>query len=141
MVCAMPSIFSKIIAGEIPGEFVFRDDLWVALLDINPVHPGHALLVPRAESTYLAGLPPATLAVLGDRLARLTAAVKRVTGCPAVNVVLNDGPEAGQAVPHAHLHVLPRFGGDGKLAFPKGAPYAPGGMAAMGAKLRAAWGG
>jgi histidine triad (HIT) family protein len=49
MVCAMPSIFSKIIAGEIPGEFVFKDDLWVALLDINPVFPGHALLVPRAE--------------------------------------------------------------------------------------------
>ena len=135
----MPSIFTRIIAGDIPGEFIFRDDLWVAILDISPAAPGHALLIPRAEHQYLAQLPTETLATLGDRLARLTATVKAVTGCPAVNVIVNDGPEAGQAVPHAHLHVIPRVANDGRLVHPKGSAYAAGELAAIAAKLRTAW--
>ena len=135
----MPSIFSKIIAGQIPGEFVFQDDLWVAMLDIRPVSPGHALLVPRAEGQHLADLPAPTLAALGDRLARLTAAIKAASGAPAVNVVVNDGPAAGQEVPHAHLHVFPRFPGDNKRLGWPATPYADGELAAWAAKLRAAW--
>lgn len=134
----MPSIFSRIIAGGIPGEFILQDDTWVALMDIAPAAPGHVLLIPRAECQYLAELPAATLAALGDRLARLTAAVKAATGAPAVNVLVNDGPEAGQAVPHAHLHIIPRFAGDGVHAHPKGGKYAEGQMQAMAAKLRSA---
>jgi histidine triad (HIT) family protein len=135
----MPSIFSRIIAGEIPGEFVFQDELWVAILDIAPAAPGHALLIPRADTQYLADLPAATLASMGDRVARLTKAVKAATGCPAVNVLVNDGPQAGQAVPHAHLHVIPRYADDKLVAHPKGKPYAAGELAAMAARLRAGW--
>lgn len=135
----MPSIFTRIIAGEIPGAFVFQDDAWVALLDIRPVNPGHCLLIPRHEAAYLADLPPAVLASLGGHVARLTRTVKSATGAPAVNVVVNDGPEAGQEVPHCHLHVIPRHAGDGKrLAWPA-APYPPGALEAMAVALRAAW--
>ena len=135
----MPSIFAKILAGQIPGEFVFQDDLWAAILDIRPVAPGHCLLIPRAEHQHLADLPAPTLAALGDRLGRLIAAVKAASGAEAVNVVVNDGPAAGQEVPHAHLHVIPRFPGDGKrLAWPA-TPYAEGALAATAAKLRSAW--
>lgn len=136
---AMPSIFSKIIAGQIPGEFVFQDELWVAILDIRPSAPGHSLLIPRAEGQHLADLPPATLAALGDRLARLSATVKAATGAPAVNVVVNDGPAAGQEVPHAHVHVIPRFAGDGRRMGWPGTPYADGGLKAMAVRLRAGW--
>ena len=136
---AMPSIFTRIIAGEIPGRFVFKDDLWVALLDISPANPGHVLLIPRHEGQYLADLPAAALATLGDRLARLTTTVKAATGCPAVNVVVNDGPAANQAVPHAHLHVIPRFPGDGKLAHPKGTPYGEGELERWAEALKRAW--
>lgn len=135
----MPSIFSKIIAGQIPGQFVFRDELWVAILDIRPVAPGHALLIPLAEAQHLAELPAPTLAALGDRLARLTAAVRAATGAPAVNVVVNDGPAAGQEVPHAHVHVIPRFADDGKRLAWTATPYADGELAAWAAKVRAAW--
>lgn len=135
----MPSIFSKIIAGQIPGQFVFQDDLWVAMLDIRPVAPGHCLLIPRAEAQHLDGLPPATLAALGDRLARLVVAVKAASGAPAVNVVVNDGPAAGQVVPHAHLHVFPRFPGDNKALGWPATPYGDGELAAWADKLRAAW--
>lgn len=135
----MPSIFSKILAGQIPGQFVFRDELWAALLDLRPVSPGHALLIPLHEAQFLADLPAPTLAALGDRLARLTAAIKTASGAPAVNVVVNDGPAAGQEVPHAHLHVFARFPDDGKrLAWPA-TPYADGELAAWAAKVRAAW--
>ena len=135
----MPSIFTRIIAGEIPGHFVFKDPLWVALLDIAPVNPGHLLLVPRAEGQLLAELPPATLNALGGYLARVTALVRRVTLAPAVNVVVNDGPAAGQLVPHAHLHIIPRFPGDGKLSHAKGGGYGEGELQRWGDQLRQAW--
>lgn len=135
----MPSIFAKIIAGQIPGQFVFRDELWVALLDIRPVSPGHVLLIPLHEAQHLAELPAPTLAALGDRLARLTAAVKTASGAPAVNVVVNDGPAAGQEVPHAHLHVFPRFPDDGKRLSWPAAPYADGELARWAERLRTAW--
>ncbi|MEK7412703.1 MAG: HIT family protein [Planctomycetota bacterium] len=135
----MPSIFTKIIAGEIPGEFVFRDNLWVAILDITPVSPGHALLIPTVEAQYLADVPGPAMAVLGDRLARLMAAVRSASGASDVCVLLKDGPAAGQVVPHVHIHVFPRFPGDNKhLGWPA-APYADGDLKVWAAKVRSAW--
>lgn len=133
----MPTLFTRLIAGEIPAEFVFQDEYFVAFLDISPANPGHCLLVPRHEAQHLAELPAAVLAALGLALTRLITAVKGATGCPAVNVLVNDGPEANQAVPHVHVHVIPRWPGDGKLVHPKGTSYAEGGLAAMAATLRA----
>jgi histidine triad (HIT) family protein len=133
----MPSIFSRIIANEIPGAFIFRSPRWVAFLDVRPTHPGHALLVPVAEAALLADLPGATVAELGIHLPRLTTAVKRVTGCPAVNVLLNDGPLAGQEVPHVHFHVIPRWADDGR-----GYRFAPKpgvDLPALAQRLAAAW--
>ena len=136
----MASLFSRIIAGELPGEFIFRDALWASFLDIRPTTFGHALLVPRQEAPYLANLAHDVLAELGGYAARLSLAVKRATGAPAVNLVVNDGPEAGQVVPHVHLHVIPRTAGDNRPPFSAHLAYAEGGLAAMGAKLRQAWG-
>ena len=110
----MPSIFSRIIAGEIPCHQVFRAERWLAFLDIAPAATGHTLLVPLIEVPVLHALPLATLADLGPIMARLTVAVCRVSGAPDVNVVLNDGPSAGQVVPHVHFHVIPRWPEDGK---------------------------
>ena len=136
----MPSLFTHIIAGEIPAQFVFQDAQWVAFLDISPAAPGHALLVPRAEVGHLGELPAGLQADFGPYLARLIAAVKRASGAPAANVLINDGPAAGQAIPHVHAHVIPRFAGDGRVTHPKGAPYADAAEAlAWGERLRAAW--
>jgi len=135
----MPSIFTRILAGQVSGQFVFRDDLWAALLDIRPVSPGHALLIPLYETQYLSDLPAPTLAALGDRLARLVRAVKTASNADAVNVVINDGPAAGQEVPHAHLHAFARFPEDGKrMAWPA-TPYAGGDLNIWADRLRAAW--
>jgi len=135
----MASIFTRIINGEIPGCFVFKDDLWVAILDIAPANPGHVLLIPRQEAQYVSQLAPPILAAMGDRLARLITAVKSATGAPAVNVVVNDGPEANQAVPHAHIHLIPRTAGDGTLIHPHGTAYAAGELVKWADKLARAW--
>ncbi len=135
----MASIFTRIIAGEIPGQFVFKDPLWVALLDIAPANPGHLLLVPRAECALLSELPPVTLQALGGYLARATAMLRRVTLAPALNVVVNDGAAAGQLVPHAHLHLIPRFPGDGTFTHAPGGAYAAGELQSWGERLRLAW--
>ncbi len=137
----MPSLFSKIIAGEVPAQFVFQDPLFVAFLDLNPANPGHCLLVPRAERQYLGDLPAETLAALGPTLVKLIACVKRGLGCPAVNVLVNDGPEANQAVAHAHIHVIPRRAGDHKVQHPRGTPYQGDELARTADQLRAAWNG
>ncbi len=135
----MPSLFSRILVGELPAQFVFREPLWSAFLDIQPTSPGHVLLVPAYETQHLAGLPATTLASLGAYVARMTTTVLSATGCDAVNVVVNDGPAAGQVVPHAHVHVIPRRVGDGRPPFSAHHAYAEGEMAAMAEKLRAAW--
>lgn len=134
----MPSLFTRIIHGSIPAQVVFSDEHFIAVVDIAPANPGHCLLVPRHETQYLADLPGDTQAALGSALARLIRAVKAATGAPAVNVLINDGPEANQAIAHAHLHVIPRFAGDGALVHPHGTPYADGALAAMADKLRQA---
>jgi histidine triad (HIT) family protein len=136
----MPTLFTRIIAGDIPSQFVFTDERFVAFMDINPANPGHCLLVPRHEAQYLVDLPVDVATAIGPALQRLIRAVKTATGCPAVNILVNDGPAANQAVPHAHLHVIPRWPGDGKLLHPKGAPYTDDAMAVLAAKLRQAAG-
>ena len=135
----MPSVFSRIIAGEIPCHRVGSSARWVAFLDINPVAPGHTLLVPVHEAGLLAGLPPATLAELGPMLARTIAAVKAASAAPAVNVIVNDGREAGQEVPHAHLHIIPRRDGDGQRIGLRHARGEAAALAAMAAQVAAAW--
>jgi histidine triad (HIT) family protein len=134
----MPSIFSKIIAGELPAQFVFQERLWVAFMDIKPTNPGHVLLVPRAEAQFISGLPAETLGELGAYLALLVSTVREVSGVD-VNVVLNDGPAAGQVVPHAHLHVIPRSGG-AHAPFQGHYTYRDGELERWATRLRGAWG-
>ena len=139
MVPGMSSIFSRIIAGEIPGEQIYADAQWVAILDIRPSAPGHALVIARTEVTHLAELPAVALAALGPALVAVTAGVKAATGAPAVNVILNDGPAAGQEVPHVHFHVIPRHADDGHRVGILGKQIAKAAdLAAMAGRIRAA---
>ncbi len=137
----MPSIFSRIIAGEIPGEFIYTGERWVAILDIRPSAPGHTLVIPIHEAQYLAELPRTVLADLGVVLGQITAAVKKASGAPAVHVVLNDGSAAGQEVPHVHFHVIPRTPNDGKKSgLFGGQPATKDALAEMAGRIRAALG-
>ncbi len=107
-------VFCRIVAGEAPATVVYSDDAVMAFLDIDPVTPGHVLVVPRDHLPTLADLGPDTGARMFEA-ARGLAAALRASGlrCEGVNLFYADGADAGQEVFHAHLHVFPRFAGDG----------------------------
>lgn len=98
----MTSIFSRIIAGELPGRLVHEDEHCVALLTIQPIRPGHTLVVPRTEVDHWLDLPPALAAHLMTVSQRVGRAVQQVSGSARVGLVV-----AGLEVAHAHLHVIP----------------------------------
>ena len=105
-------IFCKIAAGTIPCHKIFEDDLILAFLDIAPIVPGHALVIPKAHYPNLLDTPPDILAAINARLPRLAQALLNAAGAPACHVLTNCGPEASQSVPHLHYHILPRFAND-----------------------------
>jgi hypothetical protein len=103
----VPTIFTRIIDGEIPGHFVWTDDRCVAFLSINPVTDGHALVVPRDEVDHWIDLSPDLAAHLMDVARKVGAAQQRAFAPPRVGLEV-----AGFEVPHCHLHVLPIWGED-----------------------------
>ncbi len=108
-------IFCRILAGEMPASFVHRDDRTAAFMDVRPVNPGHTLVIPIRHGAHLADIDGATAADL-MRVGHRVAAALRASGsvrCEGVNLFLADGEAAMQEVFHVHLHVLPRFRGDG----------------------------
>lgn len=106
-------VFCDIIAGEAEASVVFSDDRAVAFMDLNPVTPGHVLVVPRLHAAGLEDLDEDVGAHVW-RLAHRIARGLRRSGlrCEGVNLLLADGEAAFQEVFHVHLHVFPRFRGD-----------------------------
>ncbi|MGL6279810.1 MAG: HIT family protein [Gaiella sp.] len=107
-------IFCGILAGSVPASVVLEDEEAVAFLDISPITPGHTLVVPRSHTASLAELTPEAGAAVFRAAMRIAAALRRTSlQVEGVNLLLSDGAAAGQEVPHVHLHVVPRFPGDG----------------------------
>ena len=98
----MPTIFSRIIAGEIPGTFVHRDDRCVVFMSINPIARGHALVVPIEAVDHWVDGSPELVAHLFDVTRRIGVAQRDAFDCARVAVII-----AGYEVPHAHVHVIP----------------------------------
>jgi histidine triad (HIT) family protein len=108
------TLFTKIINREIPGDIVYEDDRVVAFRDIEPQAPTHIVIVPRTEITGLATLPDE-----GDHLRILNAAkiIAEQQGLSGgYRLVINQGEDGGQSVPHLHAHLL----GGRKLSWPPG---------------------
>ncbi|HSN28096.1 MAG TPA: HIT family protein [Kofleriaceae bacterium] len=103
------TIFSKIIAGEIPCHRVYEDDRVLAFLDINPLSRGHVLVIPKEPAETLDQLSDESAAAIGRVLPRLSRAVMAATGARHYNVLQNNGAPAHQAVFHVHFHIIPRF--------------------------------
>lgn len=106
------TVFEHIIAGDLPASFVHVDAVCVAFMDINPMSPGHVLVVPRRVVATLAELDAPTRAHLMEVAVRIGQAQQRVLGSLAQHVLVNDGKAASQTVPHVHIHVIPRYRGD-----------------------------
>jgi histidine triad (HIT) family protein len=98
----MPTIFTRIIDGEIPGTFVHRDEHCVAFLSINPMAAGHTLVVPVAEVDHWVDLPADLAAHLFAVAHRIGRAQRVAFPCERVGMII-----AGYEVPHTHIHVIP----------------------------------
>ncbi len=109
----MSCIFCEIINKKAPASIIFEDDRYVAFMDLFPMRPGHALIIPKHHACFVSQLTPDLRAGLFELGERVLQAQKRVM--PEVqghNLMINDGPVANQHVPHVHLHVIPRVPGD-----------------------------
>lgn len=106
-------IFCKIVVGELPSIRVDEDERTVAFMDINPVTRGHALVIPRAHATDLHDVDPADLTAVAVAAQRLAARVPEALGADGINLLSSSGSAAWQTVFHFHMHVIPRYVGDG----------------------------
>ncbi len=109
-----PCIFCQIIDGSAESSEIHRGDSCVAFLDVSPINPGHTLICPiRHVSTFLDLDPNESSEILSaaQRIAR--SQLTKIPGCSGVNLLLSEGEDAGQEVPHVHLHVVPRAKDDG----------------------------
>ena len=111
------TLFEKIVAREIPATIVYEDDLVLAFRDIKPQAPTHVLVIPKRPIPRLAEAKPEDHKVLGHLLLKAAEIADRLGLKPrGYRLVINNGPDAGEAVPHLHLHLL----GGRAMAWPPG---------------------
>jgi histidine triad (HIT) family protein len=106
-------VFCKIVAGELPCDKVYEDDLVLCFLDIAPLAVGHALVIPKEHQTSSTTLPDEVAARMFQLAPKIGQALVRATDAGGFNLLLSNGACAGQVVPHAHLHIIPRRTDDG----------------------------
>jgi histidine triad (HIT) family protein len=109
---AQPTIFERIIDGEVPARIVYETADVCAFLDAQPLAPGHTLVVPTTAVARLAELDAEAHAALFAAVRTLTPRVEAAVEADAMTVGINDGTAAGQEVPHVHVHLIPRFSDD-----------------------------
>lgn len=113
-------IFCKITRDEVPSFRVYEDDDTLAFLDIHPVIPGHTLVIPKTHATNIFDIDPASWAAVCKTVRKTAIALEDALGCDGVNLMMNNREHAGQIVGHPHIHLIPRFKGDGLTLWPHG---------------------
>ncbi|MEX2606180.1 MAG: HIT family protein, partial [Kiritimatiellia bacterium] len=126
----MPTLFTKIISGEIPSARLYEDDDFYAFLDIRPIHAGHALLIPKQEIDYIFDLPDDLLQKMLTTARPIARAIEEHVPCKKIGLIV-----AGLEVPHCHLHLVP-IHAVSDLDFSKASAAEPDDLQALAAKIR-----
>ena len=113
-------IFCKIIKGEIPSSKIYESDNVLAFLDIGPVNKGHTLVIPKEHHETLMDIPDELLKELILTVKKVCKAVKQGVNAEGISLGMSNYKAAGQVVPHAHFHIMPRFDNDGLKLWPQG---------------------
>ena len=129
-------IFCKIVAGEIPCFKLFEDAETLAFMDINPVHDGHALVIPKAHSANVFEITPEDFAAAARTATKMAKAINAAVKPDGINLMQANGEGAGQSVGHFHLHIVPRRNDDGLLFNWDPKPGDRGHIAAVAARIR-----
>ncbi|MCD8215905.1 MAG: HIT family protein [Clostridiales bacterium] len=104
--------FCKMAKGEIPTNTVYEDGDVRVILDINPVNPGHCLVIPKTHAANIYEIKPDVLSKAMAVAQKTALKVKKATDCDGINILQNNEEAAGQTVFHFHIHVMPRYKGD-----------------------------
>lgn len=112
-------IFCKIIRGELPSYKVCEDEKTLAFLDIHPVNAGHTLVVPKKHSHNIFDIASEDWAAVSEIVRKLSIAIEKGVAADGVNIAMNNREHAGQVVDHPHVHIIPRFKGDGLKLMPQ----------------------
>ena len=128
-------IFCKIIKGELPSVKIYEDGEVLAFLDINPVNPGHTLVIPKEHYEDFSSTPNEILSKMMPIIDKISKAMMEGLNVSGFNLALNNGKVAGQIVPHAHFHIMPRFENDGHHLW-AGKPYAEGEIEKVAEKIK-----
>jgi histidine triad (HIT) family protein len=129
-------VFCKMVAGEIATAKVYEDEAVLAFLDIGPISDGHTLVIPKQHCRRIDECDPQVLSAVAARLGRIAGAVVAAMGADGCNVLVNDGPAAGQVVEHLHVHIIPRRAGDRVLAGWPSYKYKKGQIEEISARIR-----
>lgn len=119
-------IFCKIINGEIPCYKVYEDEKIFAFLDIHPVNKGHTLVIPKKHAVNIYDIEESEIAEMVKIGKKLALKIREVTKAEGMNIHMNNEKAGGQAVFHAHIHLIPRYEGDGLTHWPSKGSYADG---------------
>jgi len=106
-------LFCKIVRGELPAHKIYETDKVLAFLDIRPVNAGHTLVIPKTHSKNIFDIAPEDWAAVAEAARVVAIAMENGLNADGVNLGMNNREHAGQVVPHSHIHVIPRFRGDG----------------------------
>jgi len=109
----MDCIFCKIIGGEIPSEKVYEDDKVFAFMDINPLNDGHVLIIPKSHAGTIHEIGEDDFLAVMSATHKLAAAVRKALNPDGINLLQLNGKAANQVIPHLHVHIVPRWSGDG----------------------------
>ncbi|MDT3671415.1 MAG: HIT family protein [Aromatoleum sp.] len=131
-------VFCRIAKGELPASKVYEDDSTIAFMDLQSVNPGHMLVVVKPHRANIYELDDELASAAMRTAAKMARAAKKAYGCEGVTLLQANEPAGAQTVFHFHIHVLPRWEGDGMaLAWPAKNPTRDA-LEEMAAKLRAA---
>ena len=109
----MDCLFCKITKKEISAEIVYEDDSVVAVLDVHPRAPGHTMILPKIHSDNLLDLPDEKIGPVFQAVKKVTETIKRSLKPDAFTIGINNGKYSGQMIDHLHIHIIPRWQGDG----------------------------
>lgn len=109
----MDCLFCKIGNKEIPAEFVYEDDHVFGILDINPVAPGHTMIIPKIHSESLSDLPNGEIGPVFLSVKIFLEKLKKSLSSEGFTIGINHGRVSGQVIEHLHIHIIPRFSMDG----------------------------
>lgn len=106
-------IFCQIANGQLESRLVYESEKALAFLDVNPLAPGHTVVIPKAHCERLEDLPSEQIGPLFETVRLVAAKVQQAMNVEATTIGINNGRAAGQAIPHLHVHIVPRRAGDG----------------------------